>query len=282
MDNTGGMIASVLGENAIGKVSFRDCTMDAGQGNEYRYQIMLGSQDTLIENCDIDLRGGEFYPLRNYDYTKTTLKNNIIKAQTRGVVVSRGERGTLKIDSNILTRVIGGGPENTFPYIAASDESNITFTNNTVFIPKENYSGTGRGQQASLIQRVKLSKNNRFLTDLEVIDSEHFAVSYDQTKVIEDFFPNKNFRSILNSSYTGELYSSMASHGGSSLILSTQSSGNNYGELRYDNSVPDSGDYRRGDIIFNTTPSIGGHVGWVCVTSGNPGTWNKFGLIDSE
>ena len=30
--------------------------------------------------------------------------------------------------------------------------------------------------------------------------------------------------------------------------------------------------FKRGDIIFNSTPSAGGVVGWICTTGGNPGT----------
>jgi hypothetical protein len=32
-----------------------------------------------------------------------------------------------------------------------------------------------------------------------------------------------------------------------------------------------------GDIAWNSTPSSGGPVGWVCVASGNPGTFYPFG-----
>ncbi len=42
-----------------------------------------------------------------------------------------------------------------------------------------------------------------------------------------------------------------------------------------------SGYYQVGDIVFNTTPTAGGFVGWVCVTAGNPGTWKTFGPISA-
>ena len=44
-------------------------------------------------------------------------------------------------------------------------------------------------------------------------------------------------------------------------------------------SVPTSGTWNQGDIIYNTFPSPGQFVGWVCVTSGTPGTWKGFGVI---
>lgn len=42
---------------------------------------------------------------------------------------------------------------------------------------------------------------------------------------------------------------------------------------------PDGGSYNVGDIVWNSEPQPGRYVGWVCVRSGNPGTWSQFGLI---
>jgi len=44
--------------------------------------------------------------------------------------------------------------------------------------------------------------------------------------------------------------------------------------------VPTEGNYNKGDIIYNTDPTAGGWIGWVCVESGNPGNWKKFGAIE--
>jgi len=37
--------------------------------------------------------------------------------------------------------------------------------------------------------------------------------------------------------------------------------------------------WKQGDIVFNTAPTAGGSVGWVCTTGGTPGTWKTFGAI---
>ena len=44
-------------------------------------------------------------------------------------------------------------------------------------------------------------------------------------------------------------------------------------------SIPTSGNYIKGDIIYNASPQPSGYVGWVCVRSGSPGEWSEFGLI---
>ena len=42
---------------------------------------------------------------------------------------------------------------------------------------------------------------------------------------------------------------------------------------------PATGDWLRGDILWNSAPEPGGVVGWICVESGAPGTWYPWGLI---
>jgi hypothetical protein len=44
---------------------------------------------------------------------------------------------------------------------------------------------------------------------------------------------------------------------------------------------PGAGAWARGDIIWDSAPSAGGTIGWVCVASGNPGTWRAFGNISA-
>jgi len=46
-------------------------------------------------------------------------------------------------------------------------------------------------------------------------------------------------------------------------------------------AIPITGTYQKGDIIYNTSPSAGGKVGWICITTGTPGTWKPFGAIDA-
>lgn len=46
------------------------------------------------------------------------------------------------------------------------------------------------------------------------------------------------------------------------------------------NSVPESGSYQAGDIIWNQSPRPGNHIGWVCVQGGAPGVWKPFGKIE--
>lgn len=46
-------------------------------------------------------------------------------------------------------------------------------------------------------------------------------------------------------------------------------------------SAPTAGDWELGDVIYNTSPTAGGDIGWVCTAAGTPGTWKTFGAISS-
>lgn len=45
------------------------------------------------------------------------------------------------------------------------------------------------------------------------------------------------------------------------------------------NSAPTTGAQVAGSVVYNTAPELGGNVGWICISSGTPGTWAQFGLI---
>lgn len=45
------------------------------------------------------------------------------------------------------------------------------------------------------------------------------------------------------------------------------------------NEPPRNGAFNQGDIVWNSDPVQGRHVGWVCVRGGTPGIWSPFGAI---
>lgn len=49
----------------------------------------------------------------------------------------------------------------------------------------------------------------------------------------------------------------------------------------YGGAAPTSGTWERGDIVWDTTPSDGQFIGWVCTASGSPGTWKTWGVISA-
>ena len=49
--------------------------------------------------------------------------------------------------------------------------------------------------------------------------------------------------------------------------------------IQWADALPTSGNYIRGDIIYNSIPQPSGYVGWTCIRSGSPGEWRQFGQI---
>jgi len=49
--------------------------------------------------------------------------------------------------------------------------------------------------------------------------------------------------------------------------------------VSYASSIPTTGTWLQGDIVYNTAPASAGYIGWVCTVAGTPGTWKTFGLI---
>lgn len=48
---------------------------------------------------------------------------------------------------------------------------------------------------------------------------------------------------------------------------------------RYGVAIPAFGQWKVGDIVWNSSPVSGGTIGWVCTVAGSPGTWKTFGAI---
>lgn len=55
----------------------------------------------------------------------------------------------------------------------------------------------------------------------------------------------------------------------------------NTAAITFGNAAPTVGSYKQGNIVFNTAAVAGGFVGWVCVATGEPGTWKTFGAISA-
>ena len=51
--------------------------------------------------------------------------------------------------------------------------------------------------------------------------------------------------------------------------------------VSYALAQPTTGDWKRGDMVYNNSPSPSNFIGWVCTVSGAPGTWKGFGIIEA-
>jgi hypothetical protein len=148
---------------------------------------------------------------------------------------------------------------------------NTDFTNNTVFISGTEYTGT-TFDICMLLQSARKVTENRWNTDLAT-SGKNFTVSMDGSIVGSDYFVNPTYFSqnlsagtIKEFSQGNKPYDQLINANTGKIIASKT-------------AAPTTGTWAIGDLVFNSGPTSGGYVGWVCTTAGTPGTWKTFGLI---
>ena len=47
-------------------------------------------------------------------------------------------------------------------------------------------------------------------------------------------------------------------------------------------AIPTSGSFSKGDICWNSNPTVDNYVGWICIDGGAPGQWLPFGGISRQ
>ena len=52
--------------------------------------------------------------------------------------------------------------------------------------------------------------------------------------------------------------------------------------VTWGSAAPVAGTYAVGNIVYNTAPTAGGTIGWVCTVAGTPGTWKTFGTVNPQ
>lgn len=67
----------------------------------------------------------------------------------------------------------------------------------------------------------------------------------------------------------------------SGLVASKASTSTTWTKEGYGTAAPTAGFWSPGDVIRHTAPAAAGHMGWVCVAQGSPGTWKTFGAIEA-
>ena len=151
-----------------------------------------------------------------------------------------------------------GKYENGFGWKVDNDKNNSYFNNMTYDSSNDRYS----------LQNRYISTSNTARTNDEYISNDNFTYHKNNCGVLFDgslmIMPNK-YPSTEIPYYRG------SSSSGRTIMFSSS----------YPTEEILGTTFRSGDIIFKTVPTAGSNIGWVCVSSGNPGTWKPFGTIEN-
>jgi hypothetical protein len=126
------------------------------------------------------------------------------------------------------------------------------------------------------------SDGNAFSNDIKVTSkkwSSYMGVGYSKTATL---ITSLGFRKSLNATARISAFQCLAFDTLQDMIEYAESGiYSNKQTIRNSTSniIPTAGSYSIGDLIYNTNPTPGGYVGWICTASGTPGTWKGFGLI---
>ena len=149
----------------------------------------------------------------------------------------------------------------------------FTFTSNSIYAAATEYAGSSGQDLIFLLENSFLLSGNRWSTNLAAGGKSFFVPTTGSTVINETFLP-LTFINPGNGITTSSVTLSPQSI---SILQDTASSAT----LQFGAAAPTTGAQIQGSIVFNLYAAALGEVGWVCVTSGTPGTWKTFGVISA-
>tara|TARA_B110000503_G_scaffold130518_1_gene204007 strand:+ start:1043 stop:2131 length:1089 start_codon:yes stop_codon:yes gene_type:complete len=229
-------------------------------GGEYTKQFMLMERpDRFFATESIELRAGKIYMINGQNVLaqdelgRTVTKSNLKKV---GTLESLAVDTTLTVDNflhyNANTQSLGLGtesPNGTFGIASWDHEFVITGTEDRKF-------KLGTYTSGAL----------EFITDdtARITIESSGSITLHKKVVIEDKLGVgvKNFTTDADITTAGPV---------------------RFQDKKFEvgSEVPTSGNYIKGDIVWNTQPTPSGYVGWICIKGGTPGEWKRFGQISS-
>lgn len=115
------------------------------------------------------------------------------------------------------------------------------------------------------------------LARIQVLDSDKLTVN---CNTIESTAATDSGRIVLNSATNYVVEGNLFSPSNSTSPININGQPFKAAKKRfYSAGIPIVGTYEVGDIIWNTSPVLGGVLGWICIASGTVGTWVQFGEI---
>ena len=116
----------------------------------------------------------------------------------------------------------------------------------------------------------------RHWSDAHIIGNHSESV----TGLSRGFYPQNSLRTKLSFNSVGVGVTTAFIGGGAAQSVN-HDFGNTWNpKVMYGGTLaPATGTWTVGDILYVTSPVAAGNIGWVCTTTGTPGTWKTFGAI---
>lgn len=172
---------------------------------------------------------------------------------------------------NVILGALGAQPESGQPYIGSVVDKGAVSYRPFIIADTDQlaYDVGGTTGSASRLSKDKLDIRSKTGTDLitlgmDPLTGTYGALLYGSSRLM--LFP---YNDVSNAIKRGR------PHFPNGISFDTNTS------IEKGTAPPTSGSYARGQIILNTSPVAGSFIGWVCTTTGTPGTWKGFGAIEA-
>lgn len=167
-------------------------------------------------------------------------------------------------------------------YVSADSAKNIHFENCEIF---ETCQLGGINNCTGLIKShvfVQVNQLNNSNVSILIVDNNNTTYNLS----LQNCNNSKIFYQILESALTNTPVNNLVNGFSNkiesiNLVMSNNPNNNTTQAILKANAIPTTGYHYRGEIILNSAPSSNGKIGWVCVISGEPGTWKTFGNIEN-
>lgn len=252
----------------------------------------------IVYNLSSATIDGTSYNAIRINGTKLNISNNTINLKHTLFSVFRiygttsvGDKGTedIIINKNIITFDSGVTASNLYN-VASTGKVIISnnISNNATVTYGVNNSNSSADNEL-IFTNNNISINGRALyikKGKKVIISNNLIESY--RNIIESVTNLSINNNIINhtsgqySAFDSDIFSANTRVNFNNNLIYGSSTGGIYQESPYIGSgtaAPVSGTWNRGSIIYNSTPSSGNPIGWMCITAGDPGTWVSLGNL---
>jgi len=271
---------TVVEGNVIQDCAVNGITCFNGNNTIISNNTIVSTNSNAVGNIGINCesRGGE-------SINSLKVSGNLISLMTSGINIAKGTGG---VSNNNVTVVNNSVKDISKTSIQALNVdglivSNNFITNDDVTMVSTNYGiFCNYGNNVDVSNNILQGNSGKIYRGIAFTNNNYISVNNNIVNDLSDdtysLYPNNNTKE-----YIGGNVTTRQPFPYQSAITAGTNVFNDFNHsILFGTAAPtDSTYYGQGSIVYNTAPTAGGKIGWVCTSGGTPGTWKEFGSIEA-
>jgi hypothetical protein len=234
--------------------------------------------NNTIQNCD---QSGIQLDSQAADQSSSIVGNHISNNGACGILIAQS-RGEIHISGNMIVDngQTTANPQN-FSGIAVEryyNDQKVVIVGNTFISSADEGDATGQLRSITGVGGGDFTRTTNWIRNNQFIFTGTFTTAYPSNLSVQPCSFGYD-----NTSGTIFKYTLMPINGNmDSKMRQPDGDGDSAGYpymVGFATAIPVSGTYRQGDYLFNSVQTSGQPFGWVCTTSGTPGTWKIISTV---